>query len=885
MKRILHMTDSFGVSQGYEPAFTNLLRQCGVYRNQVINADIYKLVPKPLKKVGNEIAWKFDPAQRDAIQRAFESRVRAVRPDLIVIADPACLGIFNEWNLRSATLNKLRGSVYDFEGIPVVVTLPITAIHRTVDSRMVTNDDGEVDSLEPYTIKDGARMLAWDWQRVGRIANERRRTLPEFTYSVCRTREDVDAAVAYLRESVLIAADIETALYPPLITCVGYTGLLPNGACHSFVIPFHDPSQPNNVFWASEDDHVYAVEAMRVINDLPAPKTMQNGSYDCTYFIRDQAPVRNYTLDSQYMWWALYMELPKRLDYMSAALLDNHQYWKDDIKGSEQSSTGQNAESYWRYNARDCYTTLWCTLYLLQLLSQPKNAVFVQTYIEAMYRAYSGLGMSMRGMRVDWKRLKHHREQLAADMAKANSEIRYMLDEPDFNPSSSAHKKWLLYDLFGLRERTDKGKYVTGGKEKKGLNAPSAGKLPMKLAKSEHPLFRHIIDKVEEALEPRVQLSNIFGYPDDTKPYGVRGGLFMPTGRFRTAFNPCGTETTRYSSKKSNLWDGGNAQNIRGAYRDWLTADPNHIILDVDYSQSDDIFIGYESQDEEKIKVIESGRDGHAVHGELFFGTPYDVIVAGKRAGDPGIVHPIRGIRQLSKRVVHGTNFMMAGFTLLVSMGRESVVAAAELVGHADAFTWPEEKLVAFCGMLMGKYRQRYPRLTKNGWYAEVAQEVTRTGTVTNAFGTTRQFLGDPKENGTQREAVAFIGQSDTAGNMNRVQMEIDHGVLPARFRDGPNPHINERPLKMNWESHGFSFLLQVHDNFVTGLNLNHPNWREAAANLLTVMDRPLIIHGREVRIRAEAEIGIRWGKKMIEWDGKNPRDIENIVARLKARE
>ncbi len=47
-------------------------------------------------------------------------------------------------------------------------------------------------------------------------------------------------------------------------------------------------------------------------------------------------------------------------------------------------------------------------------------------------------------------------------------------------------------------------------------------------------------------------------------------------------------------------------------------------------------------------------------------------------------------------------------------------------------------------------------------------------------------------------------------------------------------------------------------------------------------MDRPVIIHGREVRIRAEAEIGLRWGKGMIEWDGKDPRDIEGIVARLK---
>lgn len=99
--------------------------------------------------------------------------------------------------------------------------------------------------------------------------------------------------------------------------------------------------------------------------------------------------------------------------------------------------------------------------------------------------------------------------------------------------------------------------------------------------------------------------------------------------------------------------------------RDFLVADPGCILMDVDYSQSDDVFMGYESNDPNKIEVIESGVDGHAVHGELFFKIPYDEIVAGKRAGDPRIIHPIYGVRQLSKRIVHGTNFQMAAVTLL----------------------------------------------------------------------------------------------------------------------------------------------------------------------------------------------------------------------------
>jgi hypothetical protein len=69
------------------------------------------------------------------------------------------------------------------------------------------------------------------------------------------------------------------------------------------------------------------------------------------------------------------------------------------------------------------------------------------------------------------------------------------------------------------------------------------------------------------------------------------------------------------------------------------------------------VFIAYESQDPDKMAIVESGLDGHAVNGELFFNKSYDQIVAGKKANDPAIVHPIYGIRQLSKKIVHAANF------------------------------------------------------------------------------------------------------------------------------------------------------------------------------------------------------------------------------------
>lgn len=882
--RILYLTDKFGISDGYKPSFVKLINAAGIKAGQVLTSHIYTIVKSPLKKYGNETTWKFDDEKTQEIQHAFDSRINALNPQLIVVSCPACLGVLTGWDKRGSTLEKMRGGVYQYRGYTVIVVNPITAIHRNVDARLTENDDtGEVDTQNPYTIKDGAQTLAWDWQRVGRYFHGRQRILPPFVYSVCRTRDDLFAARKWLLDSVLLSHDIETGNYPPQQTCVGYTGLHSDGTVRTFVIPLTDPYSESGCFW-NEDDHEIAWMLITELNDSVIVKTMQNGAYDCSYGIRDRAPSRNYLLDSQYMWWSIYMELPKRLDFITSVLCDSYQYWKDDIKGQEDESVGGDLEGYWRYNALDCYWTMMNTLYLLQLLTLPKNAKMLANFQDCMLRVFSGLAMSMRGIKSDFARRDYHRNILQEEMNEAAGRVQWMLDEPEFNVSSAAHKKDLLYSLFGLRERTARGRFVDQKKPKRGANAPSGGKLPMKMAKSEHPLFRAIVETIEDALEPRVQMSNIFGYPDDTKPFGVRGGLFMPTGRFRTALSAVGTETTRFSSKKSNFWDGGNGQNIRGKYKDWLIPDTeHHFFVDVDFSQSDDVFIGYESQDQNKIAVIESGRDGHAVHGELFYGIPYDDIVAGKKAGLDWVIHPIKGVRQNSKRVVHGTNFQMAGYTLYVTMGREAVVSIAELLGNSDAGLWNEERLVQLCTTLMGKYRIKYPRLTKNGWYKEIADMLARDGALTNCFGVTRQFLGSASDNGTQREATAFIGQSATAGNMNRVMYELDHGFIPQTFRDGPNPDRYDKPRKMGRESHGFELMLQVHDSFLTQIDSRHPLWREALVNLLHVMNRPVIIHGREVRIKTEAEIGIRWGKSMIEWKGNDPREVERIVAQLKS--
>lgn len=874
--RVLYLTDKFGVSSGYEPAFSKMVRRAGIPREKIIIANIHRLIDKPLVKYKNEKTLRFNPERKSEIQKAVDIRVNAIKPTLIVCADPVSLGIFVKWDMRIATLDKCRGGVYEYNGIPVIITLPVTAIHRNIDERLVRDSDDEDVTYEPYRIPQGSWILARDWEKCARHFHGKQRRLPDFQYSVTRSLADCFAAREWLLGCSLISVDIETGCWPAQITCIGYTGIRPNGQVRSFVFPFYDEYSEAGCFWSDENDHMVAYSVCRDINESQILKVLQNGNYDASYFIRDWLGLNNWLYDTMLMWYALYMELPKSLDFISSILLDSYQYWKDDIKGQEEKDEIQgNMERYWRYNALDTFYTLYNCLYLLRLLNA--NPVMQTNYRDVWMRAVSALKISMRGVRADQKRMTEHRDALKKEYDLAVARFRYIIADNEFNVNSPVQKVSLLYDVLGARPRNARGR-VLAANAKEG---PSSGAIALKAIKSEHPVFKYVVKALESAMEPDKQMGLITGRKQEDG--SIKGGIKFFTDRFRTCYGAAGTTSTRFNSKSSNFWDGTNAQNIRASMRDFLIADKGCILMDVDYSQSDDVFIGYESNDSNKIEVIESGVDGHAVHGELFFKKPYAEIVAGKKAGDPLIIHPIYGIRQLSKRIVHGTNFQMAAVTLYMTMGRDSVVAAMQLMGHKNADAWSQEQLVNGCAILMQAYRRKYPRLTPKEYYKEIADMLRTKGTITNAFGITRRFLGDPNDSGTQREATGFIGQSATAGNMNRSMYEIDHGYIPGYFRDGENPDRGESPRQMDLESHGFRFLLQTHDSFTAQLSLSHPRFEEAANNLLHVMERPVIINGHVVRVKTEAAFGRRWGKKMLEWNPKTDSLNDVVTQALRA--
>src|SRR3546814_14311573 len=105
------------------------------------------------------------------------------------------------------------------------------------------------------------------------------------------------------------------------------------------------------------------------------------------------------------MLYSRFSEFPKTLDFVSSILLDDYQYWKDDIKGTDsKDQVLGNLERYWRYNALDTRNTLFNTLLLIQLMKLSPQ--MQRNYNDTFMRNLSAISMSMKGVKADFKKLE-----------------------------------------------------------------------------------------------------------------------------------------------------------------------------------------------------------------------------------------------------------------------------------------------------------------------------------------------------------------------------------------------------------------------------------------------------------------------------------------------
>jgi hypothetical protein len=513
----------------------------------------------------------------------------------------------------------------------------------------------------------------------------------------------------------LLSIDIETYVGDPL------RRIHCVGYCGLFINPITGVASTHTVVVPFKD--MLAHQFVRKLNASAPGKIFQNGMYDNLYFLRWNVPVNNWLHDTQHMFHSWYSELPKRLDFITAFSVRTIRFWKDDSAGDEHN--------LFEYNARDCWATL--NAYMSLLLEIPEWAR--KNYLLEFPLVFPCLHMEADGLSLDRAKF---------DTAKSSAEAALELQReklaawfgPSFNPASPDQCKRLL-KVLGMGE--------VESADAKAMNACAAV----------HPFNELIVSAILAYRKQAKLLSTYFVWEK------------FWNGRLYYKTNPAGTDTGRLASTESSFWTGLQIQNIpQGkAVKSWIQCDNDwEGLAEGDYAQSEARCVGYLSGCEALIELVESDKDYHSWNAHKFFGVPYEAVD--------------KPLRNLSKRVNHGSNYNMGASVLLETMGPKAVAEARTLLKLPAKWT-----LIQVCTHLLKTYESTYPEVKKD-WYDEVKRTIKLTKKLVSPLGWTRHFFADPTTSKPAlNAAVAHGPQNLSVGIINRVFYHIWHSSVYGDLR------------------------------------------------------------------------------------------------------
>ncbi len=818
------------------PNFSNALRKVaqGYLRNRDFNLYDFQfacLTEGCLVKE-TKTRWVADGNK----ESTFRKQVKQLTPDFIVCNDKAALNYITG---KYTSLAKCRGSIYNYENIPVLVIDDIHNTKRTILGGWVL-------------LQDLGKLKRW---LAGKLREE-----PKFEYTVCHSISDIENIIQLLDVTSAISVDIETTgttISSIQYTLMWHTGTPAGYALHTWNIPFINPLKPNGCHWETENEEIIIWSLIRKINACNAIKVLQNGSYDSAYFLKYRVPLRNYICDTLHAWHSVWVESPKRLDFIASIALDKYCYWKDegkvedkkeDMKGGKIPKTKAGMASYWLYGALDTHNTMLCFRFILAVMVEKKLDWAIENYKQEMRQQFGpALAMTMRGTRCNKKLQVKFAMELQEKSDQARIDLQVAMGDPNFNPNSPPQLQEAIYKILQVKPY-GRGKQRTSTDEK-----------VLKMIKEQNFFINWFVEKIWECKKPA---NNVSKYGS-----GVTLG-----NRFMTKMCAGVTDTGRYASKGHDFWVGTNIQNVPYSMRPMLEADEGYVLFDIDYSQSDAYFTAFESSDEKFIATMLNEKDTHCLHAEFFFKKPYAELYAAHKNKEDWVSHNVTGVRSITKRVVYGANYLMEGATLLLTMTREPMKAAAKFLGIPNSEKLNDKQLIKLGDAFLKKYFTMYPRLKEWLFDEAIPKAITSGNLATCAFSRTRIFFGNLHDGKTQREFAAFFGQGGTAGNINKALDNIYYGIKQNEIGKYTND-ITEAKLLRNLEDAGVQLLFQVHDSIIGQVPREKLHLIKVVQ---TAMANLVQINSHTFQVPTEASIGLGWGKRMMEYyDGITLTQVE----------
>lgn len=456
-------------------------------------------------------------------------------------------------------------------------------------------------------------------------------------------------------------------------------------------------------------------------------------------------------------------------------------------------------ERLWIYNGLDCCVTLEVLGAMLPQLDNLTGGTY------ALSRSLQGpvLEMNLRGVLIDEPARRTAIENYRSDTARLERNLYRIVHDgvgyTDFRDTgktkawrSNSHVAALLYDVLRLpeiRKRNDRGEMA-------------------------RTVNRDALERLQIHFIAQPIIAHILALRDFGKKIGVLETKIDADGRLRTSYNIAGTTTGRFSSSLNDFGSGGNLQNIEERLRRIFIADPGWKFANIDLEQADSRNIGALCwnvlRDPKYLDACESG-DLHTSVAKM---SRPELPWTGDLRADRGIAdqpyYRHYSLRHVCKVLGHGTNYMGSPY---------------EMSKHTKI----EQSIIKDFQAL---YFQTFPAIQKlHEW---VQKEVLERGHLVTPFGRKRWFFGRRDDKDTLKQAVAHLGQSMTADEMNHAMLAL-------------------------WRLGIAQILLQGHDSIL----IQYPQEREneIVPEVLRTMRVPLELEGgRQFVVPLDVKVGWNWG-------------------------
>jgi uracil-DNA glycosylase family 4 len=572
-----HKQTPFSGTAGVE--LTKMLQEAGFLRAEIRLAFVsrirpYKNLPEHLfgtKTTPDSIEFQGKYPKLSFFQdiERLKEEVRKQKPKLIIACGNLPLWVLTgNWGITD-----WRGSVLEFEGIPIVATYSPSLVIKNWEWRFVSVHD----------FRRAGRVLAGTCVR------------PSYALQISPSFSQVTQTLGMLIEKVEsspthLSVDIET--YRGHIACIGIAW----SRTEAISIPFTDKSKPDKHYW-SEDEEAFIRRWLAVLLTHENCKgSGQNWLYDAQYFAKHLGFEMNLWRDTMTQHHVLFAGLPNSLAFQASLYLDWYCYWKDD--GKEQG--GGDQLQWWEYNCIDCCNTFAIAEEQTPLL---EKFDFTRTSFGSPSEIQQSLhdpvfSMMLRGVRVDEKKKRDLVLHIMDQIALRETWLQKVVGKP-INPRSPKQLQDLFYEEF-------RQKKIYNYKAKTKGPTTNADAL-ITIAKRE-PLLAPLVETINEVRE----LSNARAFCAQQLDLDKR---------IRCSYNISGTETYRFASSEDAFGFGTNLQNVTQGYsagefsipnlRELFIPDVGFTIGEFDLSAADAQVVAADAGDWELLEAFQTGADLH----------------------------------------------------------------------------------------------------------------------------------------------------------------------------------------------------------------------------------------------------------------------------------